>query len=230
MGSGSYYRETGSYPIAARACRTPRLLWIAGQAADNINLVMEDLSRSARAGDQIAGCRPADARAVVTELAKLHRAFHPMDAVDAPEWAMSMAATADYWCAAIARGIPVIEEHVADRLTAQELAGVAAAGRVADRWYRLPVSRATLTHGDPRVDNILFLDRDEEGGGVEAVLIDWQMTGWRNPMHDVGYFLSGSVSRVRPPRARGRYSRITPLSLGRVIRWRRSSATIAGSC
>jgi thiamine kinase-like enzyme len=53
--------------------------------------------------------------------------------------------------------------------------------------------RGTLTHGDPRVDNILFID-GPRADDVQAVLIDWQLTGWRNPMHDVGYFLSGSVS------------------------------------
>ena len=40
--------------------------------------------------------------------------------------------------------------------------------------------------------------RNRMAGTVEAVLIDWQMTGWRNPMHDVGYFLSGSVTRGSP--------------------------------
>ncbi len=48
-----------------------------------------------------------------------------------------------------------------------------------------------LTHGDPRVDNILFRDGPE---GVQAILIDWQVTGVRQPLHDLGYFLSGSVS------------------------------------
>lgn len=193
VSSGSYYRETGSYPMAAQACRTPRLHWIAG-GHDNINLVMEDLSRRSRAGDQIAGCSPVDARAVVTELARLHRGFYPMDASAAPEWAMSMASTADYWVDAIGRALPIIREHVAGQLTAAEMAGVEAAGEAAHRWYTLPVARGTLTHGDPRVDNILFVDRAD--GTVEAVLIDWQMTGWRNPMHDVGYFLSGSVSET----------------------------------
>lgn len=191
ISSGSYYREVGSFPVIAGACRTPRLHWVAG-GHDNVNLVMEDLSRVARPGDQIAGCSPADARAVVTELAKLHRAFYPMDEAAKPEWAMTMASTADYWSDAIANAVPLIREHAADKLSEEQMATVEAAGVVAHRWYTLPVERATLTHGDPRVDNILFLDGAD--GAVEAVLIDWQMTGWRNPMHDVGYFLSGSVT------------------------------------
>ncbi|MBY0302240.1 MULTISPECIES: phosphotransferase [Sphingomonas] len=193
ISSGSYYREVGSFPAVAGACRTPRLYWIAG-GYDNINLVMEDLSRVSRAGDQIAGCDLRDARAVVGELAKLHRTFYPMAAASAPDWAMTMAATADYWSGAIANSLPLIRDVAAGEISEAEMATVAAAVAAAHRWYSLPVTRATLTHGDPRVDNILFLDHDD--GSVEAVLIDWQMTGWRNPMHDVGYFLSGSVTRA----------------------------------
>jgi thiamine kinase-like enzyme len=55
----------------------------------------------------------------------------------------------------------------------------------------LPQTRLTLTHGDPRVDNVLF---EQVDGATRAVLIDWQVTGLRNPMYDVGYFLSGSIS------------------------------------
>ncbi|WP_179043363.1 phosphotransferase family protein [Sphingobium lactosutens] len=193
VGSGSYYREVNSYEIlkaTADCCCIPRPFWVAG-GPDNINLVMEDLSEDTRAGDQIAGCGPDDAASVIVELAKLHRAFFPMAREDAPVWGMTMADTADYWVAAIERALPVIREHVSGRLTPEEMATVEEARVMAPSWYRLPVLHGTLTHGDPRVDNILFRDGKD---GVQAILIDWQMTGWRNPMHDVGYFLSGSVS------------------------------------
>ena len=192
ISSGSYFREYGSYGLIGQSCRTPRLYWLDG-ATDNINLVMEDLTGSARAGDQIAGCGPEDARAVVVELAKLHRSFYPMSREQAPAWAMTMAGAADYWSAAINRALPVIRAEVAGRLAAEEMAIVEAAGAAAYDWYCLPMMRGTLTHGDPRVDNILFID-GQEPGAVEAVLIDWQLTGWRNPMHDLGYFLSGSMT------------------------------------
>lgn len=193
ISSGSYYRQTESYRVIGQSCRTPHLYWLAG-GSDNINLVMEDLSRISRAGDQIAGCGPADARAAIIELARLHRAFFPMAATAQPDWSMSMAATADYWNTAIQRALPIIREHVADRLTASELSTVEEGCSIAHRWYSLPVPRGTLTHGDPRVDNILFIDGKAAAAGPQAVLIDWQLTGWRNPMYDVGYFLSGSVS------------------------------------
>jgi thiamine kinase-like enzyme len=189
VGSGSYLRELESYrALLSRldVCRIPQVYWVDGHA-ENINLVMADLSGTTRAGNQIAGCGIDDARSVVSELAKLHRAYYPMSRADAPAWGMTMSATADYWTAAIERGLDVIRAHVADRLDAWQMELLSDARRMASAWYNLPMHRGTLTHGDPRVDNILFA---AEG----AILIDWQITGWRNPMHDVGYFLSGSVS------------------------------------
>lgn len=189
VGSGSYLRELESYRALMHrtdVCRIPQVYWVDGHP-ENINLVMEDLSTSARAGDQIAGCGIDDARSVVAELAKLHRAFYPMSQSEAPAWGMTMSGTADYWAAAVARGLDVVRTHVADRLDTQQMDVVSDAGRLALAWYNLPMPRGTLTHGDPRVDNILF-------AADGAVLIDWQITGWRNPMHDIGYFLSGSIS------------------------------------
>ncbi len=193
IGSGSYAREVQSYRALAAAdcaCRTPRVFWVDGHA-ENINLVMEDLTMTTRAGDQVAGCSIADARSVVVELAKLHQAFFPMTREQAPDWGMTMAGTADYWASAIERGLPVVRAEVAARLNADEWAITQHAAAMARDWYALPMDRGTLTHGDPRVDNILFIDAAD---GPAAVLIDWQVTGWRNPMHDVAYFLSGSVS------------------------------------
>ena len=193
VNSGSYRREVGSYSTmfsAAGGCRTPRLFWVDG-GAENINLVIEDLSDRTRAGDQIAGCNPEDAGSVVMELAKLHRSTFPMARDAAPAWAMKMADHVDYWITATDRPLPLVRERLSGRLTDEEMATVEGACAVARAWYLLPVVRGALTHGDPRVDNILFEDRPD---GVQAVLIDWQMTGWRNPMHDVGYFLSGSIA------------------------------------
>jgi hypothetical protein len=189
IGSGSYLREVESYRLLARhamPCRTPRVLWVDG-GAETINLVMEDLGGHARPGNQVAGCSLADAHAVVAELARLHRAFYPMQHKDAPGWALRMADVAEYWSDAIARALPIVHRHAGVHLTAAQRRLLDQAAMVAPAWYTLPVPRATLTHGDPRVDNVLFLGR-------EAVLLDWQMTGWRNPMHDVGYFLSGSIA------------------------------------
>lgn len=192
IGSGSYGREVESYRAFARSgsvCRMPALYWVAG-GSEGINLALEDLTRTTRPGDQIAGCSVAEAASVIDELARLHRHSFPMPRDQVPDWALTMADGADYWSSAIARALPIVRANDHGRLDRSEWALIEQANAKASSWYCLPVARGTLTHGDPRVDNILFQDEPTPS----AVILDWQMTGWRNPMHDVGYFLSGSVS------------------------------------
>jgi hypothetical protein len=190
LGSGAYHREIGAYrAITERdACRIPRLFHVDGDET-NINLVVEDLT-AATPGNQVAGCGPDEGAAVLTQLARLHATFTPLDAATAPAWPIRMGEAADYWTPTIERGAAIIGDRFRDRLGADDLASVAAAGELARAWHLLPQSRLTLTHGDPRVDNVLF---EPLGDGWGAVLIDWQVTGLRNPMYDVGYFLSGSL-------------------------------------
>ncbi|WP_028933625.1 phosphotransferase family protein [Pseudonocardia spinosispora] len=191
VGSGAYHREIGGYrAITERAaCRIPRLFHVDGDET-NINLVVEDLT-AATPGDQVAGCGTDEARAVLTQLARLHACFSPMDPATAPTWPIRMTEAADYWTPMIQRGAAIAVERYSARLSRTDLHSVAAAGELAQAWHLLPQARLSLTHGDPRVDNVLFEPAD---GGCQAVLIDWQVTGLRNPMYDVGYFLSGSLS------------------------------------
>ena len=191
LGSGAYHREVGAYrAIGERAaCRIPHAYHVAGDET-NINLVLEDLS-SAVPGDQIAGCSPVEAEAVLNELALLHSSFSPMEEATAPAWPIRMADVCDYRSEAVRGGVEAALQRYQTRLSAENLATIEAAGRIARSFYLLPQSRLTLTHGDARVDNVLFEQRD---GRTGAVLIDWKVTGLRNPMFDGGYFLSGSVS------------------------------------
>jgi hypothetical protein len=193
VGSGAYRCEAGAYRLFASrpdGCRTPGIVWLQGQD-DNINIVMEDLSRHTRAGDQIAGCGIADAHAVVAQLARLHRGFWPLADAEAPDWLLRMPACGDYWAPVTEAGAAVILDRYRDRLPTAFLATVERAGPLSRAWHDLTHRTMTVTHGDPRVDNILFEDLS---AGPDAILIDWQVTGLRNAMHDVGYFLSTSVA------------------------------------
>jgi aminoglycoside phosphotransferase (APT) family kinase protein len=114
-----------------------------------------------------------------------------MDPSTAPDWPIRMADAADYWTSVIERGAATALERYRGRLSDAELEIIAAAGELVRPWHLMPQSRLSLTHGDPRVDNVLFEPID---GGWGAVLIDWQVIGLRNPMYDVGYFLSGSLT------------------------------------
>lgn len=190
LNSGAYHREIGAYrAISERsACRIPTLFHVDGDET-NINLIIEDLT-AAMAGSQVAGCGMPEAAAVLRELALLHATFTPLDDATAPAWPIRMGDVADYWAGLAARGSALAQQRYIGRLSAADLETVAAGADVARDWFLLPQSRLTLTHGDPRVDNVLF---ERTPAGVGAVLLDWQVTGLRNPMYDVGYFLSGSI-------------------------------------
>ncbi|GAA1864076.1 hypothetical protein GCM10009836_50480 [Pseudonocardia ailaonensis] len=190
VGSGAYHREIGAYrAITERAaCRIPHLHHVDGDET-NINLVIEDLT-GAEAGNQVAGCDIPHAEAVLRQFARLHATFFPVDLATAPAWPIRMTEVAGYWSEKARAGAVEVRKRFADRLSATDLDLVDGMAEVVHAWHLLPQERLTLTHGDPRVDNILF---ESVGGRLGAVLIDWQVTGLRNPMYDVGYFLSGSV-------------------------------------
>lgn len=191
LGSGAYHREIGAYrAITERAaCRIPRLYHVAGDET-NINLIIEDLT-STTPGNQVVGCGVEEARAVLTELAHLHATFFPADPETAPSWPIRLASVAEYWSQATRTGAAAALDRYRHRLAPADLDAVAGVAEVVHDWHLLPQARLSLTHGDPRVDNVLF---ERVDGSTRAVLIDWQVVGLRNPMYDVGYFLSGSIS------------------------------------
>ncbi|WP_376767289.1 phosphotransferase [Gordonia asplenii] len=193
--SGAYHREIGGYTdiTARRACRIPYAYLVAGDET-NINLVMEDLTESAEAGNQVAGATIDQAQAVVVELARLHSEFFPMTSESAPTWMIRLPDVCEYWSQAAGRGALAALARFADDLDAESLDAIREATELVRVWHLLPQERLTFTHGDPRVDNVLF---ETVGGAVRAVIIDWQVTGLRNPMYDVGYFMSGSIDTQR---------------------------------
>ena len=189
---GTFAREIGSYrAIGERnACQVPTP-YLLGNDGGYFNLVMEDLSRVAALGDQIAGCSVAEAEAVIVEMAKLHGAFADLGETHALDWLMRMPSMGDTFADGILAGAALAGERFGEQLTGQQYASIGQCAELASAWYHLPWSHLTLTHGDPRVDNVLF---DKRCPTVAAVIIDWQLTGLRNPMYDVAYFLSSSLS------------------------------------
>ena len=190
LGSTSpFERERRAYVLFGQdpGFRIPRAYFNASDGSGLCNLLLEDLSATARAGDQIAGCSLADAAAVVRELARFHS-----------RWKKKPGLAADTWMSrpqqllpAYTKGAAVIADWLADRLPAEDLAVVHDFDALAERWLAQPAPRLSLIHGDPRVDNILF---EETPDGTRACLIDWQSLGLGDPQYDVAYFLSGSVS------------------------------------
>jgi Phosphotransferase enzyme family len=149
-------------------------------------VLMEDLT-PAEAGDQVAGCDPADAAAVMPELAALHaprwgdRSLLDIDWLDRPDPArvrgmaevvpLLFAGFVERYEPRVDPEVLDLSRHLMDRLEAYLL----------DRpepW--------TVVHGDFRLDNLLF-------GGARVVVVDWQTVRIGPPLSDVAYFIGSAL-------------------------------------
>lgn len=192
---GVYAREVAVYrffgdtpPLHVPRCYLAKV----SEDGRGINLVLEDLSTRTRAGNQVAGCSVADARAVVGEFARLHSAYWQSPDLDSADWLYDRAGKADATAEGYPQGAAEFRQRFAGRIDADVLDAMDRfAPKVAD-WVRThSAGGPTLIHGEARVDNVLF----EDGAhGPTAWLIDWQFADRGSPMFDTAYFLAGSLS------------------------------------
>jgi hypothetical protein len=154
-------------------------------------LVLEDLT-GATVVDQLDGCPPDCAEAIVQALAELHARHWDEDGLDEAGWLEPFVRSvlAHRIVDAVRQLWPDVRDRWGDELVPE----VAAIGDdMADRVHEAAdaVSRPpmTLTHGDVRLDNVFF-GRD----GVR--MCDWQLTGRARAARDVAYFLTQSLSRA----------------------------------
>lgn len=152
-------------------------------------LVMADLSRQ-RLADQVEGLVDADVRSIVTELAVLHEAWVARDELDAVGLRRSTPSLLSP--AALERGARSLDTTwgsitLERRQALQALAnqrGAAVAAFAAE-------GGATLCHGDPRGDNVVFDDDDR------AILLDWQQLAVQFGEADLAWLMTTSVEPDR---------------------------------
>ncbi|MDZ7675646.1 MAG: phosphotransferase [Acidimicrobiales bacterium] len=159
--------------------------------ANEFVLIMNDLA-PAEQGDQMRGCTVDEAALGLEEAAKLH----------APLWGDSSLVGVDWLDRASPEGqsfyvqllgmlYPGFLERYGDRVDAEvaELGQVLVeqlAGYMATRPEPL-----TVTHGDYRVDNMLFGTTE---GGAPLTVVDWQTAALAPAMVDVSYLLGTSLT------------------------------------
>lgn len=184
-----FVREQNAYALFGKSpsFRVPRCYFSGTDAGGLSNLLLEDLSNSSRAGDQIAGCAIAEASAVVSELGRFHLAWWGNADVLDLDWLSRR----ERLLPAYAKGAATVQDWPELGLSADESAAVAQFAALAEKWVASASARRTLIHCDARVDNILFEDTPE---GLRACLIDWQNLSSGEPQYDIAYFLAGSVS------------------------------------
>jgi len=164
-------------------------------------LLLDDLA-PAEQGDQLAGCSPATAEVAVDELVRLH----------APRWGDESLLDLPWLRnddpdgrAMMAMLMPMLWDGFRDRYGDAVEPHVRQAGDVLfpaiGAFMLLPdAGPRTLTHGDFRLDNLLFAPADAPGPApvdVPAVtVVDWQTCSFGPAMHDVAYFIGAGLSAV----------------------------------
>jgi hypothetical protein len=187
----AYEIEVGFYGVVADLIRTRMPRCYHRQCEPDTGwfvLLLEDLTGAVQ-GDQLSGCPPEVAASALTEMARLHGPAWGRPDLARLEWLERGGAGADEFMAGLVTSLwPGFVERYHQRLEAEHL-GVC--GRFIDvllPWLTGRPAATTVTHGDFRLDNLLFLP-----GDTRPFVVDWQTAAWGSAASDVSYFLGASL-------------------------------------
>lgn len=186
---GSYALEANWYRTLAGAVPVPHPHCHFAQIEENgvdFLLLLADCA-PARQGDQLRGADAAMLDVAIDAAAALHAAKWNSPELDTIAWlhkdnrALVRALFPGMFAA--------FRERYAGRLDAECLElGAGIVDRLDSYLERVPHAR-TLTHGDLRVDNILFAP-----GNAECWVVDWQTLGIGSGATDLAYLIGTSVA------------------------------------
>src|SRR3990172_9979200 len=197
----TYEREVGFYrEIAATVNIRVPVCYLADIDLDtgDFVLLLEDL-RPAVQGDQLGGCSLDQAMLAMDELAGLHapRWGDPTLANNAGLGQYDDAQSAGMIRSAYQGLWPGFVAQYGSLLMPGALALGEAFGASIGDWQRSGSGPGCVTHGDYRLDNMLF---GTERGGYPLATVDWQTVGHGLGMSGAGYFI-GNGLRVPDRRA-----------------------------
>lgn len=186
VGMGAYRREVAFYEQLAGRIGPPLVgcLHAAYDEAEGwFTLVLEDVVGAAQ-GDQIAGATIEQARAAVRALARiqapvmgdLHVGTEPFLNLPNP---LDQALTSAL--------LPGFLERYGERVTPEHAEVCRQFVAVLDAWAADRRPPLGLTHGDYRLDNLLF-------GDDACRVVDWQTVSWGPALADLSYFVGSSFS------------------------------------
>lgn len=190
----TYEREVKFYLEAAATVeiRVPRCYhgeW--DPVSGDFALVLEDMA-PAEPGDQVAGCGVEAAELAVVELARLHGprwddpTLHDVDWLTRRTGPAGAAELAGLWTMCFPGFLTTYGRHLdTDAVTLAERFGPRVAAWVEGRDGPL-----ALTHGDYRLDNLLF---GTPAGGPPVTAVDWQTPGHGSPVADLAYFCGAGL-------------------------------------
>ncbi len=153
-------------------------------------LLMEDLAPAVQ-GNQITGCDAAQARTAVLELAKLHGPRWGDSTLDDIEWLGRRTANTSNELAMLwAMFVPGFMATYGKYLSTDAAALILRFSLQIAGWFEGRDPPNTVTHGDYRLDNLMFAGPD---GGAAVAAVDWQTPGHGPGIADVSYFLGAGV-------------------------------------
>ncbi|QNE30558.1 phosphotransferase [Sphingomonas sp. NBWT7] len=191
-GFGLYEREVGFYRHLADtvAIRSPRCVSAEYDPADaTFALLLEDLT-PARPGNQLAGCDIPDAERAMEQAAALH----------GPRWNdaslrdhafLNMTGARDFVIQVFPDCLAEFHRRYDGVLEPEYMAVCDRYGELVANAHSHEPTSFTLTHGDFRLDNMLF---DARGGEVPLAVLDWQSPAIGLGAVDVAYFLGMALS------------------------------------
>lgn len=156
-------------------------------------LLLEDLT-PAVGGDQINGCTVQEAEWAIDAAAALHGPYWGDPSLDQYPW-LARQLRVPSLAPRYAACAPVFAKRYANDLEPAILDVVQSLASVIERYFDKQREPWTITHGDYRLDNMLFNAR---GGSLPVALVDWQTVQAGPGVTDVSFFLGcGLLTEVR---------------------------------
>jgi hypothetical protein len=182
-----FYRE-----VAARvAARVPSPYFADVEPETGwFTLILEDMV-GAQQGDQIEACGTDVAAAVLEEMAGLHAPCWESSELAALEWLNRNSADGDAFMAVMVGSLlPGFLERYRDQLAPEHAALCTTFVEHLPQWMAKRTGPRTASHGDFRLDNLLF-----RPGERRPMVVDWQTLSWAGASYDVAYFIGGCLSQ-----------------------------------
>jgi len=152
-------------------------------------LLLEDIV-GAEQGDQIEACGPDVAAAVLDEMAGLHAPCWERADLATLEWLNRSSPGSDGMLVALVSALfPGFLERYADRLAPEHREVCRLFVERLPAWLGTRSAQRTASHGDFRLDNLLF-----QPGGARPAVVDWQTAAWAPASVDVAYFIGGCLT------------------------------------
>jgi aminoglycoside/choline kinase family phosphotransferase len=155
-------------------------------------LVLEDMAPATQ-GDQLTGCTVEQARDAVRELAKLHGPRWNDPTLDDIDW-IEHDTGGDEAGGGLAMMwqmfFPGFAGTYRSHLSTEEFELAERFGTVIAAWRGGRTGPKAITHGDYRLDNMLFATPE---GGPPVTVVDWQTPAHGSPITDLSYFIGAGL-------------------------------------